>query len=133
MTQAADLIARYYAAFNAKDWPAMLDCVAEDIRHDVNEGATRGGKARFAEFLAHMDRCYDETLQEIAIMVSEDGARAAAEFVVHGVYKQTDEGLPQAKGQRYVLPAGAFFELKHGKIARVTTRYNLKDWIAQVS
>lgn len=133
MTQAADLIARYYAAFNAKDWRAMLDCVTEDIRHDVNEGATRGGKARFAEFLAHMDRCYDETLQEIAIMVSEDGARAAAEFVVHGVYKQTDEGLPQAKGQRYVLPAGAFFELKHGKIARVTTRYNLKDWIAQVS
>ena len=80
-----------------------------------------------------MDHCYDETLQEIAIMVSEDGARAAAEFVVHGLYKQTDEGLPQANGQRYVLPAGAFFELKHGKIARVTTRYNLKDWIAQVS
>jgi conserved hypothetical protein, steroid delta-isomerase-related len=133
MTQTADLVARYYAAFNAKDWPAMLDCVAEDIRHDVNEGDTRGGKARFAEFVAHMDRCYDETLKDMVIMTSEDSARAAAEFVVHGVYKQTDEGLPEAKGQTYILPAGAFIEVRAGKITRVTTRYNLKDWIAQVS
>jgi len=133
MTETADLVARYYAAFNAKDWPAMLDCVAEDIRHDVNEGDTRGGKARFAEFVAHMDRCYDENLKDMVIMTSADGARAAAEFVVHGVYKQTDAGLPEAKGQTYILPAGAFIEVKAGKITRVTTRYNLKDWIAQVS
>jgi hypothetical protein len=31
-----------------------------------------------------------------------------------------------------VLPAGAFFELKDGKISRVTNYYNLNDWIAQV-
>ena len=128
-----DLIARYYAAFNAQDWDAMLDCVAEDLRHDVNEGASRGGRARFREFLAHMDRCYDERLEDIVIMTDETGARAAAEFIVHGRYKQTDEGLPQARGQTYILPAGAFFEVRDGKIARVTTRYNLKDWIAQVS
>ncbi|HRE44960.1 MAG TPA: isopropylmalate/homocitrate/citramalate synthase, partial [Terricaulis sp.] len=94
---------------------------------------TRGGKARFAEFVAHMDRCYDENLKDMVIMTSADGARAAAEFVVHGVYKQTDAGLPEAKGQTYILPAGAFIEVKAGKITRVTTRYNLKDWIAQVS
>lgn len=133
MTETTDLVARYYSAFNSKDWPAMLDCVAEDIRHDVNEGDTRGGKARFAEFVAHMDRCYDETLKDMVIMTSADGARAAAEFVVHGIYKQTDAGLPEAKGQTYILPAGAFIEVKAGKITRVTTRYNLKDWIAQVS
>jgi hypothetical protein len=32
-----------------------------------------------------------------------------------------------------VLPAGGFFEIRGGKIARVTTFYNLNDWIAQVS
>ncbi len=133
MTITTDLIARYYAAFNAKDWSAMLDCVAEDVRHDVNEGDTRGGKARFGEFVAHMDRCYDETLKDMVIMASADGARGAAEFMVHGVYKQTDSGLPEANGQTYIIPAGAFFEIKDGKIARVTTRYNLKDWIAQVA
>ena len=57
----------------------------------------------------------------------------AREFIVHGRYKETDAGLPPARGQSYVLPAGAFFEISDGKILRVTTRYNLKDWIAQVS
>ncbi len=128
-----DLIQRYYAAFNAHDWEGMLACLDEDVRHDVNEGQSRGGKARFAQFLAHMDRCYDERLEDIVVMASTDGSRAAAEFIVHGRYKETDEGLPPARGQSYVLPAGAFFEVRDGQILRVTTRYNLKDWIAQVS
>ena len=59
--------------------------------------------------------------------------RAAAEFVVNGVYLQTDDGLPEARGQTYVLPAGTFFTLRDGRIQRVTTYYNLADWIAQVS
>jgi steroid delta-isomerase-like uncharacterized protein len=130
---AADLVARYYAAFNAKDWPGMLACLSDDVRHHVNEGAKRDGKARFGEFLAHMDACYDEKLTDIVVMVSADGARAAAEFMVHGTYKLTDGGLPPARGQRYALPAGAFFEIKGGAIARVTTYYNLQNWVAQVS
>ncbi|MNE59549.1 hypothetical protein D3C80_1546490 [compost metagenome] len=79
-----------------------------------------------------MNRCYKETLTDMVIMVSEDGNRAAAEFVVNGEYLVTDEGLPEANGQKYVLPAGAFFELKDGKVSRVTNYYNLNDWIAQV-
>lgn len=126
------LVSRYYAAFNAKDWPAMLACVSDDVRHHVNEGAKRDGRARFGEFLAHMDACYDENLSDIVVMVSADGKRAAAEFIVSGRYKQTDGDLPPARGQTYRLPAGAFFEIVNGAIARVTTYYNLQDWIAQV-
>lgn len=132
MSAATDLISRYYAAFNAKDWAGMLACLADDVRHDVNEGGERGGKARFGEFLAHMDKCYDEQLTNIVVMSDAGGARGAAEFIVNGAYKATDDGLPEAHGQRYVLPAGAFFEIAGGKIARVTTYYNLKNWIAQV-
>jgi steroid delta-isomerase-like uncharacterized protein len=65
-------------------------------------------------------------------MASEDGARAAAEFVVHGQYLTTDEGLPEAQDQTYVLPAGAFLAIENGKIARLTMYYNLADWTAQV-
>jgi len=79
-----------------------------------------------------MNRCYRERLADIVVMASADGSRAAAEFVVHGEYIATDEGLPPANGQRYVLPAGAFFEVRDGKVARVTNYYNLNDWIAQV-
>lgn len=129
----AELIHRYYAAFNARDWDGMADCVAETLRHHVNEGEQRGGRGKFRAFLEHMDTCYDETLTNMVVMVSADGQRAAAEFIVNGVYKKTDSGLPEARGQNYSLPAGAFFEVRGGHIERVTTYYNLKEWIRQVS
>jgi steroid delta-isomerase-like uncharacterized protein len=131
--RARTLISAYYAAFNAKDWQAMLDQVSDTIHHDVNEGVVRGGKAKFADFIAHMDDCYDELLTDIVIMTNEDGSRGAAEFIVNGTYKKTDGDLPEADGQTYRLPAGGFFEISDDKIARVTTYYNLANWIAQVS
>lgn len=131
-TDAIAVLARYYAAFNAGDPQGMLDCLAEDVVHDINQGARQEGKAAFRDFLAHMDRCYRERLEGIVLMASEDGARASAEFVVHGEYLATDEGLPEASGQTYVLPAGAFFEIAGGLIRRVTVYYNLADWTAQV-
>jgi steroid delta-isomerase-like uncharacterized protein len=126
------IVRRYYEKFNTRDTVGMLACLAEDVLHDVNQGERRKGKVLFAAFLDHMNRCYREELREIAVMTNDAGTRAAAEFVVHGSYVATDEGLPAARGQTYVLPAGAFFEIRNGLIARVTTYYNLKDWSAQV-
>lgn len=127
------VIERYFAAFNAGDTDTMLSLVADDVEHHVNQGKVRHGRAAFAEFCSHMGVNYREELRDMVIFASEDGTRAAAEFVVHGEYLQTDPGLPEARGQAYVLPAGSFFALKNGKITRVTTHYNLQDWIAQVS
>ncbi|MFN5085623.1 MAG: ketosteroid isomerase-related protein [Novosphingobium sp.] len=131
-TAALALLDRYYTAFNAGDWEGMLACLGEDVAHDMNQGARQVGKDAFRSFLAHMERCYAEQLKDLVLMASADGTRGAAEFVVHGEYLATDEGLPEAKGQRYVLPAGAFFAFKDGLISRVTVYYNLADWEAQV-
>ncbi len=131
-TDAIALLARYYAAFNAGHWEGMLECLSEDVAHDINQGERVVGKAAFAQFLGHMERCYKERLEEIVLMASEDGTRAAAEFVVHGQYLATDEGLPEAKGQTYVLPAGAFLAIEEGRITRLTMYYNLGDWTKQV-
>jgi steroid delta-isomerase-like uncharacterized protein len=130
---ALDLVARYYAAFNRGDAAAMLACLADDVVHDVNEGGRREGKKQFSDFLAHMARCYAEQLEDLVVTAADDGTRAAAEFVVVGVYQATDDGLPEAKGQAYRLPAGAFLQITDGKIARVTTYYNLQNWLAQVT
>jgi steroid delta-isomerase-like uncharacterized protein len=127
------LIERYYAAFNAGDNEEMLACVAEDVVHDVNQGARRTGKAAFRAFSAHMERCYAEQLESIVVMATADGARAAVEFDVLGTYIETDDGLPPASGQTYRLPAGAFFEVRDGLIARVTTYYNLAAWLKQIA
>ena len=132
MSPSETLIRRYYAAFNAADWSAMLDCLSGDVAHDINQGGRAVGRDAFAAFLGRMERSYREQLQDIVVMVSADGARAAAEYVVHGEYLADDEGLPPARGQRYVLPGGAFFEIRDGKLARVSNYYNLNDWIAQV-
>lgn len=123
----------YFDAFNAGDGAGMLALVTEDVEHHVNQGGLRRGRGPFAEFCAHMGVSYREELRDMVIFVSPDGTRAAAEFVVHGEYLQTDPGLPPARGQRYVLPAGTFLTLREGRIARVTTYYNLTNWIAQVS
>lgn len=127
------VVNRYFDAFNAGDTDAMLDCLTDDVAHHVNEGQIRTGKALFADFCAHMTRCYAENLTDMQVFVNADQTRAAAEYVVNGTYLQTDAGLPVARNQTYKLPAGSFFDLKDGKIARVTTYYNLADWTAQVA
>ena len=131
--ETAKLIRTYYEAFNRGDSEAMLAHLTDDVIHDVNQGERRQGKDKFRAFNARMDHNYKEELKDIVVLVSKDGSRAAAEFNVHGIYKNSEDGLPPAKGQKYVLPAGTFFAIRNGKIARVTTYYNLTDWIMQVS
>ena len=126
------LIAAYYDAFNAGRTEEMLTYLHDEVEHHVNEGGIRRGKPAFAEFNAHMTRSYREKLTDMVIFANETSDRAAAEFVVNGTYLATDEGLPEANGQTYILPAGAFFTIRDGKIARVTTYYNLADWLRQV-
>jgi steroid delta-isomerase-like uncharacterized protein len=123
----------YFDAFNAGDVGGMLACLTDDVAHHVNEGDMRVGKDKFADFCAHMNACYRENLTDMVIFEAPDGSRAAAEFVVNGTYLATDAGLPDARGQTYRIPAGSFFDIRDGLISRVTTRYNLRDWIAQVS
>ncbi|HZF75249.1 MAG TPA: ketosteroid isomerase-related protein [Acetobacteraceae bacterium] len=127
------MVRAYYAAFNAGDRAAMLGLVAEDVVHDVNQGGRRQGKEAFRAFMAQMDAAYEERLEDLVVMVEGSGTRAAAEFTVLGRYIRTEPGLPEARGQVYRLPAGSFLEVREGKIRRVTTYYNLQDWIAQVS
>jgi steroid delta-isomerase-like uncharacterized protein len=130
--QTVALVQAYYAAFNRGDAEGMLALLSDDVAHDINQGAREVGVDAFRAFMARMNGAYKERLENIVVMATDDGARAAAEFVVHGTYLSADEGLPPAHGQSYVLPAGAFFEVSDGRIARVTNFYNLPDWLAQV-
>ena len=98
----------------------------------VTTESADGLERAFATFLGRMNASYREQLRDIVVMVAQDGQRAAAEYIVHGEYLNTDEGLPPANGQTYVLPGGAFFDIRDDRIARVTNYYNLQDWVRQV-
>jgi steroid delta-isomerase-like uncharacterized protein len=132
MQATKDLIRNYYDSFNHQDISAFLNYLSEDVIHDINQGHSEIGKEKFATFMTHMNRCYKEEVKDLVIMVNEDGSRAAAEFIIEGTYLVTDKGLPEAKNQTYRLPVGAFFNIKNGKITRVTNYYNLQEWLKQV-
>ncbi|MGA7437014.1 MAG: ketosteroid isomerase-related protein [Luteibacter sp.] len=132
MNETIDLICRYYEAFNRGDRTGMLDLLDEHVAHDVNQGGRETGRQRFAAFLERMSASYSEQVRNLVIMANEAGNRAAAEYMVHGEYKATDEGLPLAQGQSYALPGGSFFDVAGGKITRVSNYYYLEDWLAQV-
>ena len=127
-----ELLSRYYEAFNSQDMESFLNLLTDDVVHDINQGGREAGKQTFAEFMQRMNRSYREQIVDLVVMADPSGQRAAAEFTVLGTYLATDEGLPEAKGQTYRLPTGAFFEIRDGKVARVTNFYNLQDWLRQV-
>ncbi|MBK7426601.1 MAG: nuclear transport factor 2 family protein [Saprospiraceae bacterium] len=128
-----EIVEKYYEAFNQQNWDAMLALVHPNIAHEPNQGESRLGKEAFTVFMADMDRCYSEELKDIVLYSSSYPEKIAASFMVHGIYKEGDEGFPEAKGQKYVLPAAAFLELRDGLISKVTTYYNLQQWIKLVS
>lgn len=126
-------VQQYYQHFNDQNWEGMLSLLSENIRHEVNQGEPRIGIDLYREFLQHMDECYEEQLRDLVFFTEAGGNRIACEFTVHGIYKKTDGDLTPARGQHYVLPAGAFLEVMEGKITRVTTYYNLPLWLKLVS
>lgn len=126
-----ELVTRYYDLFNRGDWDGMCALLHDDVSHDLNQGERQVGRLAFRAFLERMARSYREQLRDVCVM-SNGAGRVGAEYVVDGEYLATDEGLPEARGQRYTLPGGAFFEIAGGRIARVTNYYNLQDWLRQV-
>ena len=74
----------------------------------------------------------EQRVSDLVVMTNADGSRAAAEFRLDGRYLRTDGDFLAAKGQRYRLRVGAFFDIVDGRIARISNHYNLADWIAQV-
>jgi steroid delta-isomerase-like uncharacterized protein len=135
--QAEAAVRAYYAAFNAGDMDAFLALLTDDVVHDISQGGREVGRAAFAAFMQQMNRCYAERIEHLVVLTEPTGTRAAAEFVVKGRYLATDPGVPPgtppARGQVYELPAGAFFTLREGRVARITNHYNLGDWVRQVA
>lgn len=69
-----------------------------------------------------MNRCYREKVIDPAYLFSDCGTRGAAEFMLEGVYLESDASFPLASRQTYRLRVGAFFDFKGGRIARVPRR-----------
>lgn len=127
-----DLLLQYYDAFNRSSMEEFFSLLAEDVVHEINQGKQEVGKSAFRKFMEKMNECYREQAVDLVVFASEDKTRGAAEFFIEGEYLKTDAGLPPAKGQRYRLRCGAFFERKGNQICRITNYYNLNEWLSQI-
>lgn len=128
------LVRRFFDALAQGEADAFDGLLVDDVAHDVNQGGERRiGRDRFKAYLARMKHHYDEDISDLMLLVSDDGARAAAEYNVAGVYKETEEGLPPAVGQCYQVPNAMFFAISDGRIARITHYYNLTEWLTEIS
>lgn len=128
-----EIVQQYYLYFNHQDWNGMLSLVDNEIRHEPNQGEPRIGIQKFTSFLQMMDDSYEEHLTDMVFFTEPTGTRIACEFTVNGIYKKGEEGFPEAHGQAYVIRAAAFLEVKNEKITRISTHYNVNEWINLVS
>ncbi|MBY0452338.1 MAG: nuclear transport factor 2 family protein [Bdellovibrionaceae bacterium] len=127
-----EIVKAYFAAFNAGETQKMTALLHPEVQHEINQGHVEVGVEAFKKFMSHMDECYKEELKDMTVFSSVDSAKFSAEYDVHGTYLKTDGSLPVARGQKYVIRAGSFLEVRDEKIARVTTYYNLPKWIEMV-
>lgn len=127
----AALVKRYFDAFNDRDVDGCLSLLADDVVHDLSgmhgDGSSEAGKAAFRAYLDRTARCYEEKAVDLFVTASADGSRAEAEFTLLGVYLETEDGLPDAEGQNYSLPAGAIFEIRDGKVTRLSDRLDMQS------
>lgn len=127
------LIGRFLDASNAGDVEAMLALVGEDVAYDPFDGERAIGREALRWQLGLAARHFDERLSDIAVMTAPGGVRAAAEFTVRGTYRESAEGLPAARGQRYTLAGGMFFEVDEGRISRISAVRNRAQWAAALA
>lgn len=133
MRTAREVAETYYNAFNLGDYPKMLFLVAEDVRHEPNQGLPRMGKALLSEFLKSNDAAYSEQLSDFTFLEEANGRKVAADFLVTGIYKLAGEGMPPANGQVYKLRVVAVLDVQDGLITTIRTYYNLEEWLRLVS
>lgn len=127
-----DLLQRYFQALNDRDIRACLALVSDELILEPNQGFSEHGRDAFAGYLERQLHCYRETIESLVIMAEPQGCHAACEYHVSGEYLATDDGLPEACGQRYQMRVGAFFEIHDGLISRISLHFNLPNWLAQV-
>ena len=82
-----------------------------------------------------MNRSYQDTLTDMVIFESPDGTpgRPSSSSTASIWYLATDQGMRGSDRSALFFSAGAFFELRDGKAARITIYYNVKDWITSVT
>lgn len=118
----AEVINRFYTAFQQKDYKAMNDCYSDDIVFsDPAFGLLRGEEAKFMwEMLCKNAKDFSLTFSDIELL---DEEYATCKWTATYTFSQT--------GRKVVNHIKAFMKLKDGKIIEHSDAFSLSKWAAQ--
>ena len=129
-----DTLKRLFAALNASDRDAIAALMAGEVVFDTFEGVRHIGRDKVRWALAERANAYRETYRDLVIMTEDSGRRAAAEFTLRGFYQSQASGMPEASGQAFSVPGGAFFDMENdGRVLRVSFMLNAAELVRQLS
>jgi ketosteroid isomerase-like protein len=118
----ADVISKFYTAFQKLDYQAMNSCYSDDIVFsDPAFGLLRGDEAKSMwEMLCKNARDFSLTFSNIQLL---DEEYATCNWVATYTFSKT--------GRRVVNNIKAFMKLKDGKIIEHSDAFKLSRWAAQ--
>ncbi|HRG23675.1 MAG TPA: nuclear transport factor 2 family protein [Chitinophagaceae bacterium] len=118
----AEVIHRFYTAFQQKDYQGMNACYSDDIVFsDPAFGLLRGEEAKFMwEMLCKNAKDFSLTFSDIELL---DEEYATCKWTATYTFSQT--------GRKVVNRIKAFMKLKDGKIIEHSDAFPLSKWAAQ--
>jgi ketosteroid isomerase-like protein len=118
----AEVINRFYTAFQQKDYQGMNACYSDDIVFsDPAFGLLRGEEAKFMwEMLCKNAKDFSLTFSDIELL---DEEYATCKWTATYTFSQT--------GRKVVNRIKAFMKLKDGKIIEHSDAFPLSKWAAQ--
>lgn len=126
MTDAETIASRFIEAVNARDFEMLASLVDEDVAFDSLTGQRNIGVEPLRAWIISYLRHFDETFGEVVLMHDAFGQHVAADTTVHGTYRETMPGFPEASGQIYSIPSVFVFEIENGSIARLSHYRNIR-------
>ena len=123
----------YYLAYNAEDIEGQIKLMTDNVVYHSNSDKIRTGADAYRKYTAGLFQEIDEKCIDIKYFVDENQGIVTAQSRAEGKYVTSSEGLPKAKGQKYNIPVVEVFEIKDGKITKLSTYYNEDLWKTQIS
>jgi len=116
-------------------WSAnsMAGMSPQDVVYEPNQGKKMTGSDKYKEYVTDTFKTVEEKCNDLVVYSSSRSKKIVAKTNVAGKYIKDVEGYPKAHGQPYKIQVLEVFEIVDSKIKSLSTYYNEKDWVAQIS
>jgi len=128
---ARELVGRYYAMWNDKDFSKADELFDPDVRFRGSLGIEANGLVGFKDYAEMLTKAFPALYHAVEILVVEND-RAAAYVTYTGKHEGELSGYPSS-GRRICYSGASFFHIRNGRIASINVLGDLNALHAQLS